>query len=106
MYSIKCGTCKTEYVGETQKKLGVMWKEQWDANRLGRTERSAVPEYVHGGAESHEVDLAKPSRHRQSPLETRKIDRSCRQALHIGIRKSGMNGDKSVEKSGIWDAIL
>ena len=56
VYSMKCGTCDNEYVGETQRALGVRKKEHCDAIRLGRVERSAVAEHVHAALEPHEID--------------------------------------------------
>ena len=38
VYSVKCGTCGGEYIGETQRALEVRKKEHCDAIRLGRTE--------------------------------------------------------------------
>ena len=42
VYSVKCGTRGGEYIGDTQRALGVRKKEHCDAIRLGRTEKSAL----------------------------------------------------------------
>ena len=56
VYSVKCGTCGVEYIGETQRALGVRKKEHYDAIRLGRTEKSAIAEHVQSTLEGHEMD--------------------------------------------------
>ena len=47
VYSMKCGTCDNEYVGETHRTLGLRKKEQCDTIRMGKVERSAMVEHVH-----------------------------------------------------------
>ena len=46
VYSVKCKTCKDEYVGETKRALGVR-KEHSDAIRLGLCSKSAIADHVH-----------------------------------------------------------
>ena len=79
VYSVKCKTCKDEYVGETKHALGVRKKEHSDAIRLGRCSKSAIAEHVHDHF-PHKTDW--------STLQV--IDRACqqskrraREALHI-----------------------
>ena len=103
MYSVKCGTCDNEYMGETQRALGVRKKENCDAIRLERVERSAVAEHVHAGLEPHEIDWQNL---KLIDRASWKRERKVREALHIGIRKPGMNRDIGVERSAIWDTVL
>ena len=103
VYSVKCGTCDSEYVGETQRALGVRKKEYCDAIRLGRVERSAVVEHVHAGLEPHEIDWQSL---KVIDRASWKRERKIREAFHIGMRKPGMNRDIGVERSAIWDAVL
>ena len=42
VYSVKCKTCKDEYVGETKRALSVRKKEHSDAIRLGQCSKSAI----------------------------------------------------------------
>ena len=103
VYSVKCGTCDNEYVGETQRALGVRKKEHCDAIRLGRVERSAVAEHVPARFEPHEIDWQSL---KVIDRASWKRERKIREALHIGMRKPGMNRDIGVERSAIWDAVL
>ena len=45
-----------EYVGETQRAVGVRKKEYCDAIRLGRTEKLVIAEHVHSTVEGHDMD--------------------------------------------------
>ena len=45
LYSIRCGTCDHEYVGQTQRARNVRTKVHQD--RLGHSHKSAVAEHVH-----------------------------------------------------------
>ena len=87
VYSVKCGTCDNEYVGETQRALGVRKKEHCEAIRLGRVERSAMVEHVHAGLEPHEIDWQSL---KVIDRASWKRERKIREALHIGMRKLGM----------------
>ena len=103
VYSVKCGTCGGEYIGETQRALEVRKKEHCDAIRLGRTEKSAIAEHVHSTLEGHDMDweslciIDGASWNRE---------RKIREALHIGKRKPSVNRDSGIERSMVWDAIL
>ena len=102
VYSVKCKTCKGEYVGETKRALGVRKKEHSDAIRLGHCSKSAIAEHVHDHF-PHEVDWS----------TLRVIDRACRQserkvreAFHIYKRQPKLNRDVGVERSAVWNSVL
>ena len=103
VYSVKCGTCGVEYIGETQRALGVRMKEHYDAIRLGRTEKSAIAEHMHSIREGHEND-----RESLCIIDGTSWNREqkIREALHIGKRKPSVNRDTGIERSLFWDAIL
>ena len=99
--AVKCATCSEEYIGETERALGVRKKEHCDAIRLGRTEKSAIAEHVHNTL--HEIDWESL---RILDRASWKRDRKIREALHIGKRKPSMNRDMGIERSAIWDAVI
>ena len=102
VYSITCGTCQEEYIGETLRAIDVRRKEHRNAIRLGQPAKSAIaehvfdhPEHVIDWEDTKVIDVARKTR-----------ERKIREALHIEQKKPRMNRDKGVERSTSWDAIL
>ena len=102
VYSVKCGTCGGEYIGETQRALGVRKKEHCDAIRLGRTEKSAIAEHVHSTVEGQDMNWESFC---IIDGASWKRERKIREALHIGKRKPSVNIDSGIERSMVWGAI-
>ena len=86
VYAVKCATCSEEYIGETERALGVRKKEYCDAIRLGRTEKSRIAEHVHYTL--HEIDWERLG---IIDRASRKRERKMRETLHVGKRKPSMN---------------
>ena len=103
IYSLKCGTCEDEYVGETLRAIGVRAKEHRDAVSIGDHKKSALAEHVLSYKKPHEINWRSLS---VVDKATNMKERKVREAFHIQKRKPGLNRDKGVEKSTTWDAIL
>ena len=103
IYSLKCGTCEEEYVGETLRAIGVRAKEHRDAVSTGDHKKSALAEHVLSYKKPHEINWRSLS---VVDKATNMKERKVREAFHIQKRKPGLNRDKGVEKSTTWDAIL
>ena len=58
---------------------------------------------MHAGLEPHEIDWQSL---KVIDRASWKRERKIREALHIGMRKPGMNRDIGVERSAIWNALL
>ena len=58
---------------------------------------------MHARLEPHEIDWQS---FKVIVRASWKRERKIREALHIGMRKPGMNRDIGVERSAIWDAVL
>ena len=103
IYSVKCGTCESEYVGETLRAVNVRSKEHRDAIRLGQTEKSAIADHVHNQVVPHEIDW---NSLKVIDRATKKRERKIREAFHIHKRNPGMNRDIGTERSAVWNALL
>ena len=103
IYSLKCGTCEDEYVGETLRAIGVRAKEHKDAVSTGDHKKSALAEHVLSYKKPHEINWRSLS---VVDKATNMKERKVREAFHIQKRKPGLNRDKGVEKSTTSDAIL
>ena len=102
VYSVKC-KCDEEYIGETKRAAETRMKEHKDAIRLAHTEKSAIAQHVHEQAEPHDIDWQSWSVIDRARGQT---ERKVREALHIKLRKPGLNRDKGAEYSTTWHAIL
>ena len=101
IFSLKCGTCEDEYVGETLRAIGVRAKEHRDAVLTGDHKKSALAEHVLSYEEPHEINWRSLNVvDKAANMKERKV----REAFHIQKRKPGLNRDKGVEKSTTWDA--
>ena len=105
IYTIKCGTCDEEYVGETKRSLATRIKEHQDATRSDQCSKSAVAEHAHEHDIPHNIDWesAKVIDRGKSKFN---IERKMREAFHIHLRQPGMNRDHGVERSATWNAVL
>ena len=101
VYSIKCQTCKMEYIGETQRATGVRKKEQ-SAVRLAEFSKSPVAEHVHKEDPVHDEER---SRMKVIDRAGKKIERKIREAMHIHSNKPEINRD-GTEHSSVWTTIL
>ena len=89
IYSLKCGTCEDEYVGETLRAIGVRAKEHRDAVSTGDHKKSALAEHVLSYEKPHEINWR----------SLNVVDKATNmKAFHIQKRKPGLNRDKGVEK--------
>ena len=103
VYSIKCKTCKIEYIGETQRAIGVRKKEHQSAVRLADFSKSAIAEHVHSEDPVHEVEW---SSMKVIDRAGKKIERKVREAMPIHRNKPGINGDGGIEHSSVWTTIF
>ena len=103
VYSVKCKTCKDEYVGETKRALSVRKKEHSDAIRLGQCSKSAIAEHVHDHPSPHEMDW---STLQVVDRARRQVERRVREAFHIYKRQPKINRDSGLERSAVWNAVL
>ena len=103
IYSLKCGTCEDEYVGETLRAIGVRAKEHRDAVSTGDHKKSALAEHVLSHEKLHEINWRSLN---AVDKATNMKEPKVREAFHIQKRKPGLNRDKGVEKSTPWDTIL
>ena len=90
-------------IGETKRAAETRMKEHKDATRLAHTEKSAIAQHVHEQAEPHDIDWQS---WRVIDRARGQTERKVREALHIKLRKPGLNRDKGVEYSPTWHAIL
>ena len=102
IYSVKCKTCKDEYVGETKRALSLRKKEHSDAIRRGQCSKSAIAERVHVHASPHEMDWSTL----QVDRARRQVERRVREAFHIYKRQPKINRDSELERSAVWNAVL
>ena len=100
---MKCETCDAEYVGETQRALGVRAKEHRDAIRLVYDSKSAIAEHVHTQDLLHEMDW---ERLKIIDYACRRSERKVREAFHIHRRNPTINRDGGPERSAVWNAVL
>ena len=93
IYTIKCGTCDEEYVGETKRFLATRIKEHQDATRLDQCSKSAVAEHAHEHDIPHNIDWksAKVIDRGKSKFN---IERKMREAFHIHLRQPGMRSEQ------------
>ena len=103
VYSIKCKTCKKEYIGETQRAIGVRKKEHQSTVRLADFFKSAIAEHVHS---EDPVDEVEWSGMKVIDRAGKKIERKVREAMHIHRNKPDINRDGGVEHSSEWTTIL
>ena len=102
VYSVKCKTCKDEYVGETKRALNVRKKEHSDAICLGQCSKSAIAEHVHDHP-SHEMDW---STLKVVDRARRQVERRVLEAFHIYKRQPKINRDSGLERNAVWNAVL
>ena len=88
VYSVKCGTCEKEYIGETARALGTRMKEHTD----GKHQSSAITE--HQEVTGHRCDIDSTKILTQ---EERLFPRKIREALKIHQRRPALNRDKGYE---------
>ena len=103
VYSMKCKTCKDEYVGETKRALSVRKKEHSDAIRLEQCSKSAIAEHVHDHPSPHEMDW---STLQVVDRARRQFERRVRETFHIYKRQPKINRDSGLECSAVWNAVL
>ena len=92
-----------EYVGKTQRALGVRAKEHRDAICLGHDSKSAIAEHVHNQDPQHEMDW---ERLRIIDYACRRSERKVREAFDIHRRNPTINRGGGIERSAVWNAVL
>ena len=93
-----------EYIGETQRAIGVQKKEHQSAVRLVDFSKSAIAEHVHSEDPVHEVEW---NSMKVIDRAGKKIERKVREATHIHRNKPGINRrDGGIEHSSVWTTIL
>ena len=97
VYSVKCGTCSGEFVGESQIALRARKEEHCDVIRLGKAEKSTIVEPVCSTTGMHEMELES-----LCIVDGALLKKECeiREALHIGKRKPSMDKCKN------WDVLF
>ena len=88
VYSVKCGTCDKEYIGETARALGTRLKEHTD----GKHQSSAITEHQQVTGHLCDTDNVKVL-----TQEERFFPRKIREALKIHQRRPALNRDKGYE---------
>ena len=88
VYSVKCGTCDKEYIGETARALGTRMKEHTD----GKHQSSAITEHQQVTGHLCDTDNVKVL-----TQEERLFPRKIREALKIHQRRPALNRDKGYE---------
>ena len=88
VYSVQCGGCDKEYVGETARSLGVRFKEHTDGNHPS----SAICEHMTNTG--HRVNMEEVQVLAQ---EDKKVPRRIREALKIHQRSPALNRDQGIE---------
>ena len=93
-----------EYIGETQRAIGVRKKEhQSAAVRLADFSKSVIAEHVHSEDPVHEVEW---NSMKVIDCASKKIESKVREAMHIHRNKPGINRDGGIEHSSVWTTIL
>ena len=95
VYAVKCKMCDAEYVGGTQRALGVRVKEHRDAIRLGHDSKSVIAEHVHNQDPPHEMDW---ERLKIIDYACRRSDCKVREAFHIHRRNPTIDRDGGIER--------